>query len=181
MNTYFKKARNALQEGHHKEAIALYQEIKKKYPELAKVAEANINYIENFINLDFDKPILGRMDSKNLRAILKDGAFYKYVCGEVKSQKYRCISFDFFDTLVFRVTELPSDIFHIAAPQITNANNGLDALSRDGFRNYRIRAEREARLSSKFGPEVNLREIYSKLKSIDSSFLTLISSKSIGL
>lgn len=72
------------------------------------------------------------------------------------------VSFDVFDTLVLRPFVDPKDVFSLIEVQ----------LNRPGFRNHRIRAEKEARAESleKSGGEsyeVSLRDIYEKFDFVD--------------
>lgn len=70
-----------------------------------------------------------------------------------KIQKYEVISFDIFDTLIYRTVELPEDVFSLV---------GIKCNYPD-FRKWRVEAEKRARVENdyKFGSrEVTLKDIY---------------------
>lgn len=72
-----------------------------------------------------------------------------------KLQKYNYVSFDLFDTLIFRTVSEPCRIFDMVAELIN------DDTCKD-FKKERVNAERKARISRK-GDEVDLEYIYSFL------------------
>lgn len=73
--------------------------------------------------------------------------------------KYKYISFDVFDTLIFRTFEQPEDIFQI----IQILYKGYYSIELQGFKKKRIIAERKAR-ALKIGKEITLNEIYYNLE-----------------
>lgn len=73
---------------------------------------------------------------------------------EIKFNKYDVISFDIFDTLIFRPFEKPTDLFYLLQAENENIY----------FWNYRIRAEIEARKeNNEKNGEINIYDIYRKL------------------
>ena len=71
-----------------------------------------------------------------------------------KLLKYDVISFDIFDTLIFRPFEVPSDLFYIIGSKLQIAN----------FKDIRVSKEREARdITENPNREVNIFDIYELL------------------
>lgn len=64
------------------------------------------------------------------------------------------VSFDVFDTLIFRDARLPSDIFDIVGKKVLSANEAT------GFKAVRIQAEKDSKAGKE---ETTLDEIYDKL------------------
>ena len=73
--------------------------------------------------------------------------------------KYECISFDIFDTLVYRPTEVPIDVFKFLETKMLHISNGVA----ENFSRIRHVSEVEAR-NEKDSKEVTLDEIYDKIK-----------------
>ncbi len=73
-----------------------------------------------------------------------------------KIKKYDVISFDIFDTLIFRYTETPSDVF-----KLVENNYNKKHSNKIKFKNERILAEQEARKKSK--KEITINDIYSEM------------------
>jgi len=69
-----------------------------------------------------------------------------------KLSKYDVISFDIFDTLIFRTVDTPADVFMAVGKKIEDV----------GFKNKRIDAEEAARKNAP-GREPNINEIYAQL------------------
>ena len=75
--------------------------------------------------------------------------------------KYEYVSFDLYDTLIFRTVEVPQDVFRII-PILFNERNEEKINEREFYIN-RIYAERVAR-SNREKEDVNLDEIYRYLE-----------------
>lgn len=69
-----------------------------------------------------------------------------------KLSKYDVVSFDIFDTLIFRTVDTPADVFGVVGNKIGD----------DDFKNKRINAEEEAR-NNTVCREPNINEIYAYL------------------
>ena len=82
--------------------------------------------------------------------------FFNYV----KDEKIEIISFDIFDTLVFRKDSTPIEIYKKVSKNSFIKNIFFTS---ENFVNQRVVAEREARIDSTFSEEISLEEIYSKL------------------
>ena len=78
-----------------------------------------------------------------------------------KIDKANIVTFDIFDTLIKRNVEKPEDVFKLVEAHYNLHNKN----SIKKFTEYRIKAEREARIKS-IKEEVSLDEIYNVLKSI---------------
>ena len=76
--------------------------------------------------------------------------------------KIKYYSFDIFDTLITRLLNEPTDLFSIIETEYNIPN----------FKKKRIKAEHNARKNSKY-EEITIDDIYSELKSIDSSINTI--------
>lgn len=70
-----------------------------------------------------------------------------------KISKYDVVSFDIFDTLIFRTVHKPSDVFGLVEKEINSFN----------YKKMRIDAENDARKIA-LGMEPNISEIYAQLK-----------------
>ena len=81
--------------------------------------------------------------------------------GEIMITKYEYVSFDLYDTLIFRTVEVPQDVFRII-PILFNERNEEKINEREFYIN-RIYAERVAR-SNREKEDVNLDEIYRYLE-----------------
>ncbi|WP_342804689.1 hypothetical protein [Alteromonas sp. M12] len=75
----------------------------------------------------------------------------------IKQHDIKVVSFDLFDTLIYRKVSKPSDIFALSYAKV-NDSIGL-ALSKNEFEELRISAEKEAKYNAP-GKEVSLEEIY---------------------
>ncbi len=82
--------------------------------------------------------------------------FIKYL----KNDEIKIVSFDIFETLVFRDVAKPIDIFKKVGKSNLAKRYFCSPLS---FQNYRISAEKNARLNKNDSQEVTLKEIYSYL------------------
>ena len=71
---------------------------------------------------------------------------------EKKTRRYDVVSFDIFDTLIFRTVDIPADVFDLVGKEIGNSD----------FKKMRIDAEEEARKNTA-GREPNIKEIYDRL------------------
>lgn len=84
-----------------------------------------------------------------------------------KNKELRAVSFDIFDTLLFRTAREPKDVFE--AMYFENQSYFPEHTTEEDWRNSRVRAEREAR-AEKFKEissyEVTLSEIYDKIPSV---------------
>ena len=76
----------------------------------------------------------------------------------IKLKKYKYVSFDIFDTLIFRTLKTPEDVFDLVQYRYNLVNKKQIA----GFKKKRIAAEQEARKESNW-TEVTINDIYSKL------------------
>lgn len=80
----------------------------------------------------------------------------------VLSGNFQAISFDFFDTLMFRKTSQPTDIFDIVESRLIEIDAIPKSLRGGRFKHFRIEAERKSRIAS-HNSESNLSEIYDNL------------------
>jgi len=91
---------------------------------------------------------------------------YKYdeILSKIEISKYKVISFDIFDTLLFRSCEDPSDIFELVGKKALNEN--LLSYSPLTFKHLRIVAQKKARKKAKLisgSTEITLVDIYNEL------------------
>lgn len=82
--------------------------------------------------------------------------FKKYL----KNENIKIISFDIFDTLAFRKTSTPENIFYKVG---NNEYVKNIYYSPEIFKNYRIQAEKKARIRNNHKEEITLKEIYDEL------------------
>lgn len=66
---------------------------------------------------------------------------------------YRLVSFDIFDTMIFRKVKKPTDIFNMVE----------EAIGQKGFANARIQAERKARTVHSASEEITFNQIYEEI------------------
>ncbi len=164
LKSNFREAKEALQNGDIKHALNLYRKIQNQYPELSVFAQFNIDRIKKN---SAEKNELALSKNNKFREEFKKhefsaGSFYEMVKNKIKSKTFKTISFDFFDTLVYRDTEMPTDIFYLLGKKIIESG-GVDVIpSAEAFREYRILAEKKSRENVPNG-EVSIDEIYEVL------------------
>lgn len=124
----------------------------------------NFAYYFLFFRFLGKKPVMEIYEEKRLNIKMSESQAYLQGNPDLsvdayleKLKEYEVISFDIFDTLIFRPFSQPADVFYLIGEQ-------LDVMD---FRNIRIWAERDARLKcyGKNGhTEVTLEEIWSNLR-----------------
>lgn len=77
-------------------------------------------------------------------------------------RKFKVISFDIFDTLIFRNVNSPSDVFDLVEKKYNNDNNNKHI---HDFKKNRMLAERTCRLKLS-GEEISYKDIYDELRDI---------------
>lgn len=94
-----------------------------------------------------------------LEKIYTNSLLEKQYFSLLEDKKIQVVSFDIFDTLVFRKSGSPESIFDIMG----KSKRVLDFFEHESnFKPYRMQAEKNARLKSKY-QEITLEEIYSEL------------------
>ena len=89
--------------------------------------------------------------------------FYHKILAEIKKGTFKVISFDIFDTLLFRLVDQPKQIFDEIGKKAIKSNLLHNFISDKEFALLRIKAEQEARkFQSKIKghSEVSLQQIY---------------------
>ena len=95
-----------------------------------------------------------------MKKIYKNSVIEKEYIKYLKDQKIKIVSFDIFETLVFRKVAKPVNIF-----EVMSKNKYIQQLfiNEYSFKNYRISAEKKARQNKKENEDVTLTEIYKYL------------------
>lgn len=90
--------------------------------------------------------------------------FLQNVSALIEDEEVACVSFDFFDTLVFRRVPTPTNVFYLVGSELVQRGLIARSCTPDLFHDLRIEAERRARERRRGGStEVTLTQIYQEL------------------
>jgi predicted HAD superfamily hydrolase len=141
-----------------------------------QILNNNINYLNNEINKKKIKHREGvKLQIKLINAYSNINAIYKIINSEmpsnsfyemakitIKNNNYQLVTFDFFDTLIFRTTDNPKDIFIETAERMRLEGKLPSYITPLRYKNLRVEAEIEVRKKA-LNNECRLIEIYSEL------------------